>query len=475
MLQQALHIFKKDARHLRYEIAGVLAMVVLFIAADAGRVIPRGFSQILQILLPVTWCFLIARAVHGEPIPGDRQFWITRPYSRASLVLAKAIFILVVVNLPLLAAQAAILVIDRFPLASNLGALLWEQVLITTVVSLPALVFAAMTANMIQFLAVAGLPAALGFALLTPLQNLGAVQWIAYSVAVVVILAVGSMVLWLQYRLRKTVVSLALTASGVLFGLGLVMLNPGNAAFAIQSRLSGPLQSPVQVELQPAVSPSSRGSLLPRGSTVIALPLRVTGLPEGVTLRCEGAELTIHAPSGETWSGQTSFDAPFQQNADGCVGRRSIHPIFLEKNRDQPVRIHGTLSLTVFGNPRSTNLLPEGPTTVPGVGQCVVQPRELEMPKDRDVRPFVCAAALRWPRLLITGHAVDRTAGETFGIDLSYSPFPAEFMISPIQTNLGLVAAEAITITTREPLAHLRVEFEAKEIRLGNLELPTAR
>jgi hypothetical protein len=48
-------------------------------------------------------------------------------------------------------------------------------------------------------------------------------------------------------------------------------------------------------------------------------------------------------------------------------------------------------------------------------------------------------------------------------------------MISPVETNLGLVAAEAITITTREPLAHLRVDFDAREIRLGNLELPTAR
>jgi hypothetical protein len=300
-------------------------------------------------------------------------------------------------------------------------------------------------------------------------------QWIAFSAAAAAILAIGSAVLWLQYRLRKTFVSLALTTSVVLFELGLTLLNPGNAAFAIQSRLSGPLRSPVQVELLPAVSPASRGSLLPRGSTVIALPFHVAGLPEGVTLRCEGAELTIHTPSGETWSGQTLFNAPFQQNADGCVGRRSIHPIFLEKNRVQPVRIHGTLSLTVFGNPRSTNLLPEGPTAVPGVGRCVVQPRELEMLKDRDVRPFVCAAALRWPRLLITGHAVDRDAGETFSTDLSYSPFPAEFMISPIETNLGLVAAEAITVTTQEPLAHLRVEFEAKEIRLGNLELPTAR
>ena len=142
MLQQALHIFKKDARHLRHEIAAVLAMAILFVVADAANGTRSGMSETLQILMPGAWCYLIARAVHAEPIPGDRQFWITRPYSRASLVLAKAILVLTCVNLPLFTAQATILAIDGFPLSSNLGGLLWEQVLITAVVTLPALVFA---------------------------------------------------------------------------------------------------------------------------------------------------------------------------------------------------------------------------------------------------------------------------------------------------------------------------------------------
>jgi hypothetical protein len=198
------------------------------------------------------------------------------------------------------------------------------------------------------------------------------------------------------------------------------------------------------------------------------------GLAKGVTLRCEGAEFAIDAPSGPTWTGQTSFNAPFRQTADECEARVPTGRFYLENHRNEAVRIHGTLSLTVFGNPRSTNLLPETPTAVPGVGQSLMQPRELEMPKDSDVRAFLCRAVLRWPRLLVTGHAVDRVAGETFGVDLSYSPFPAEFMLSPVETNLGLVAAEAITVTTQEPLAHVRVQFDAKSIRLGNLEAPTA-
>ena len=166
MLQQALHIFKKDARYLRFEIAGVLAMIALFVVTQVGllETLRRGASGVFgisEILLPAAWCFLIARAVHAEPIPGDRQFWLTRPYSRASLLLAKAIFILAFVNLPFLIAQSAILKLDAFPILSNAGALLWEQVLVTAVVTLPALVLAAVTANMIQFVVGAALMGAL--------------------------------------------------------------------------------------------------------------------------------------------------------------------------------------------------------------------------------------------------------------------------------------------------------------------------
>jgi hypothetical protein len=347
--------------------------------------------------------------------------------------------------------------------------------LITVVVTLPALVFAAMTVTTIQFVAAAGLIAVLGFASLTPLRSLGAAQWIVYSAVAAAILAIGISILWLQYGVRKTSRSFGLAASAVVLGLGVLTLGPWDSVFAIQSQLSGPLQSSLQVEVEPAPSPASRGTLLSKGASVVLLPFRVTGLAKDVTLRCEGARFAIQAPSGASWTGQTSFNAPFRQTVDECEARIPANRFFLENHREESVRIHGTLSLTVFGNSRSTNLSPENPTAVPGVGQCLAQPRELEMPKDRDLRAFLCRAVLRWPRLLVTGHATDRVAGETFGVDLSYSPFPAELMISPGETNIGLVAAEAITIATQEPLAHVRVPFDAQNIRLGNLQAPTAR
>ncbi len=481
MLQQAFHIFKKDARHLRFEIAGVLAMTVLLVVTDVGtlQMLRRGaagFFEILPILLLVAWCFLIVRAVHAEPLPGDRQFWITRPYGRASLLLAKTIFIFAFVNLPFLIAQSTILKLNAFPILPNAGALLWEQVLVTAVVTLPALVLAAMTTNMIQFVVAAVLMGALAYGPLTGLRDLGAVGWLARSALAVLTLASGLVILWLQYRLRKTFVSLGVIASGILFGFALIIFSPWASAFPIQSHLAEPLRSSLRVEVKPDLDAGVRGRFMPKGSSVLSIPLRITGAPENASLRCEGAELTITAPSGRAWTSRTTFISPFRQMEDGCVDVRFIDRVFREPHREERVHIHGTLSLTIFGNPRSTDLSMETPTAVPGVGQCLVVPREPAPARDTDVRSFLCLAALRWPRLLVTGHAKDRATGETFSTDLSYSPFPADFRLSPMESNMGLVAAaETITITTQEPLAHVRSEFDARNVRLGDVETPTAQ
>src|SRR5580700_5254187 len=96
-MRQALHIFKKDVRHLRWEIALVLLMAMLpfvdlRIAPGAGLVSSDG-SSIWISLLPLFWFLLAGRVIHSEALPGTKQFWLTRPYSRASLLGAKMLFL----------------------------------------------------------------------------------------------------------------------------------------------------------------------------------------------------------------------------------------------------------------------------------------------------------------------------------------------------------------------------------------------
>jgi hypothetical protein len=88
-MRQALHIFKKDVRHLRIEIALGITLVAAFTYIEVSRALwlmdpgtdRTTLLALVVILLPISWWILIGRVVHDEALAGDRQFWITRPYS----------------------------------------------------------------------------------------------------------------------------------------------------------------------------------------------------------------------------------------------------------------------------------------------------------------------------------------------------------------------------------------------------------
>src|SRR5678815_4188197 len=107
-------IFRKDARRLWPQIAIFWAMLALGVLFDPGRteraLSPyRMFLMLLALAQPVAcWTLLIA-AIHEECLPGDRQYWLTRPFTWKSLLLEKMMFTAVFVNLAVFAMQAVIL------------------------------------------------------------------------------------------------------------------------------------------------------------------------------------------------------------------------------------------------------------------------------------------------------------------------------------------------------------------------------
>src|SRR5713226_5447611 len=116
-MRQALHIFRKDIRLLWPEIEVSLLVVAASIWL-ANRQLPLwpGIAvsqtealETARFLLPLAGLILIARVIHAEALPGDRQFWRTRPYAWKSLLGAKALFVLAFVNIPMLAANAILI------------------------------------------------------------------------------------------------------------------------------------------------------------------------------------------------------------------------------------------------------------------------------------------------------------------------------------------------------------------------------
>src|SRR5437899_265680 len=159
-MRQALHIFRKDIRLLWPEIEISLLMVAAFTwlanrHAPLWPGIAVSQTEVLEtakFLLPLAGLILIARVIHTEALPGDRQFWLTRPYAWKSLLGAKALFILVFVNLPMLVADVIILGAYGFSLRAELPGLLWYQVLLTTFFVLPMAALAALTTGFVQLL-----------------------------------------------------------------------------------------------------------------------------------------------------------------------------------------------------------------------------------------------------------------------------------------------------------------------------------
>ena len=159
-MQEVFHILLKDAWRCRFY-AGVVSAITAVLAVltplssptfdEATRSLNNTVG-ILQFLLPVTWWFTAAHLVFGEKLVGDRQFWITRPYSWKCLAAAKLLFCAVFLLLPFLLADCVILSKAGFSPAALWPALFWRQCNLAGWLVLPALIIATLTGGIRQFI-----------------------------------------------------------------------------------------------------------------------------------------------------------------------------------------------------------------------------------------------------------------------------------------------------------------------------------
>jgi hypothetical protein len=157
-MKQALHIFRKDIRHLWPELTAYAALLFAFGVVSPQLWDPAAlnntylqlFSTLLEIILPMSWLFLITRAVHDESLVGDQQFWITRPYRSSSLLIAKLLFVIVCVALPFLVVHAALLLYAGLNPFTAVPGLLVTQLCYILILWLPLSIAAALTATVAQ-------------------------------------------------------------------------------------------------------------------------------------------------------------------------------------------------------------------------------------------------------------------------------------------------------------------------------------
>jgi hypothetical protein len=148
------HIVLKDLRRQRLEILGYCVAVVVWAWREVH---PAAFEwlrerEMLPMLIFGLWLLVTVRAVQGESLVGDKEWWPTRPYRWGQLLAAKALLLVIVLNGPLLVAQLYLLRHAGIPLGWSLvPGLIVLQGMFVVFLTLPATVIASVTATIVQW------------------------------------------------------------------------------------------------------------------------------------------------------------------------------------------------------------------------------------------------------------------------------------------------------------------------------------
>ncbi len=512
-MKQALHIFRKDIRHHWPEWAVSLALVAGYARHEirswhtgevafgvGGWFLSSDFlSGLTVVLLPIAWMLLVVRAVQGESLVGDRQFWVTRPYEWIKLLAAKVLFVLISINLPLLVLDCFLLRQAGFALAPHLAGLLWMQVLIAIILLLPVAALATVTANVAQF----------GLSILLVLVYVIATSYIASelpsssfsfwteSVQGVLYLATCVMVILLQYARRRTAQSRAaiLALGGII--LLFVVFTPYRTLVAHEYPQLGPGQPPLQLVLLPP--PEANGPRFGRDveqDIAIQLPLSVSGVQEKSVVVVNG-EMAEVADTGGTrwnsgWQSRGVFLFPGQKQTEVYF---RIKKRLFDQMRSSPVTVRISLAFTVYEEKnRREFVTPADEFALPEVGLCSARPPMF-------VRRIHCLAPLRRPSFLLISADMSATTcppmseetpppqGEiAYGWIESGAAGPAEFGISPVKAVdlslsyanrtpvrpfpvIGICPGTPIRLSTPEPVRRARMELVFSGIHLADYQL----
>jgi hypothetical protein len=475
-MRQALHIFQKDARYLRNELCLLVGLAIVFAWAATHSANPVW----AELLLGAAAVWLIARLVHAEAIPGDRQFWITRPYRWEALLAAKLLALVVFVNLPVFAARAYVLVATGFPFRTTLAPLVWSQFVMFLGASIPIAALAAVTPGIVPFTFTGLILLAMGLGIDTRIAPpstpavrlaLSSSQWVWNSIAVLTLVAFAAPVLYLQYRKRWTFLSRCVVLCAGAAGALAYLYVPWPAAAAIQNSIS-PRRfdgRAVRVRLEPGARRFFPMGMMWRRGVQVDLPIAVEGIPADAEFLPSAVALTFQAADGSAWStGPYLYPALAKQVSGPGRGilnaNVDVPQAFFDKAKPQRVTVKGSLYLTVFGNPQALTIpLQATPVNVPGGLQCSLGP----------FRQLGCRSAFRWPNRLVYAKFEDNHL-RAFTRMVSYSPFPAglDFLTVEARQVSAPQGEHQVTIVVKELLASLRHDFEIEDFGLPAYATP---
>jgi len=378
-MRDALHIFRKDVRCFRELALAVVSLLAMNAAIEAffpKLVARQDIQPVLQALAALVAAFLIAYAVHQERLVGDGQYWITRPISWRSVMLAKLLLIAVFINVPLWIGQSIALIANGLSPVAYLPALLRNQFLFTTQVSLLATALAAITARYSSFV----LMSVVWLTAVTTSNWLGwpGLEWFRSDALALTMFAGVAAILWLQYSRRGEPILprvLTVALAGVLILERL--FTPWHAAFALAVRNSPrTVDSAIaRLSYRAATTPHRAGPADEELPLVLYIPVDVAGVPNDVDITDDRARLRIAAAGGGSWDSGWSASARFagrlENGRDWLIA--DTDPRFYNRWRTATVDLRASIAFTLREGPsRAIVPLSGDLQTLPDAGLCTV-------------------------------------------------------------------------------------------------------
>jgi hypothetical protein len=422
----AWHIFKKDLA-LLWPMAALSAVAqfglfALVFAMDAAPQMTylRPLAQLSMPVVLLAIFLAIVLSVQQEPIPGTSQDWLARPIRRSDLLLAKLLFVLVAVHVPMVLGDVIGALARGFPFGVALGAALSRTLLLFVTLSFPAVAFAAMTRTIGQFVA-AGIAFFIATAAVTILLSLLArlagqeqatnplawtgVAWIPQTGQRIGLTAASVVAVLLLYFRRKVVLARGLFPAIALLSLFTALL-PWNWIFAVQQAAAAATAPAVRVTFDPAAPryhlapgesadtyaagagqvklrgrqagdvPAETQARKAQGDIAVYLPVRIAGLPAGARPWADRMDIRLTDASGQVVFQGRGDDLKLAPGVSGpgdvlAYEAVRIPGLAYRQAKDRPLTLEVEVSLSVLSpEPAETIAALGADEPLPGLGRC---------------------------------------------------------------------------------------------------------
>jgi hypothetical protein len=393
------HILKKDLRLLWPIGATLLAVQLALIAVDFQmghfhRDDPtlRSLLLLLEIVLYVGGGCLIAVLVHQDAIVGDCQDWLSRPVRRRDLLGAKLLFLVLLLQMPILLFETAEGLAEHVSFAHALLPAVSQNIWFVAAFTLPVLALASVTRSLTEaavsmlglFLLVIcwELPVkgATGGSPLGPAGDSG-IAWIPEALRLLLYVFASAAILSMQYFHRWTRRSRIVLVAAALLCLTTELL-PWRLVFGLQELASGPPSDAPGIGVEfdsaatrykpPVTSDATKDASAANATDAVALylPLMVRGLPAGDLLKVDRAVVWVRSPENRqkvvVSSEDDSGDVEIPNDEDGTSAKNldyeriALRPAIYHQLRSVPVSLEVDYSLTLLRRSSVHRLQAEG-------------------------------------------------------------------------------------------------------------------